>query len=547
MKRTHKIKNSIFLCLLVFISMLTFLTITVKADDDKEYTVDNAEFVAMLQENGDAVITEKWDVNYISGSFTRFYKDIVCIKSELEGYENIYFNEATINGTKAGESSALDREDGNYYFERKTSKITHTIHWFKQAENEKVHYEATYVLKGVVKATDDGKAVFCYRFIGKDFPKTVGHTKTTIVVPEGTGITVRLGQDDIVSQNENTIVFEADDVIGMLRYEVIMDENVFDKLTFVPMKTVIKNENHDPISLGDIFSRIGQVLVAAAVIWFCVRSVVVSCRNHMIERKIVKNPYILKETASVFEANNISPLLLKTLVGERINEHWTKIFDLAILDMARRGTAVIAKENFSFNLEMDGNHTVIDYDKMFCNLVRNFAKSWQEEGHEVFMFSTLTELMGDDARRDLFREGLIDFYDSYCELAVNSDGFKNTISSIGKRKIKKMLNTWRYGANYLKIGTDNESCYALCDRNGTIDYYSLMLFTFCDRRNTIDKKSVSGSEYSDFLFAAAFYDTCLEKGPGSFLGYDSGDGDSGSSGCGGCGSGCGGCGGGGAD
>ena len=63
------------LCLLVPF-MVVFLMHPVRVyADDKEYKVDSAEFEVEYEPDGTAVITEKWAVTYISGNFTRFYRN----------------------------------------------------------------------------------------------------------------------------------------------------------------------------------------------------------------------------------------------------------------------------------------------------------------------------------------------------------------------------------------------------------------------------------------------------------------------------------------
>ena len=66
--------------------MLMIPVISVNADSMK-YQADSAEFTAVLDEYGDALITEEWNITYTEGSFTRFYKEI---KSQSTGIYKKY-------------------------------------------------------------------------------------------------------------------------------------------------------------------------------------------------------------------------------------------------------------------------------------------------------------------------------------------------------------------------------------------------------------------------------------------------------------------------
>lgn len=135
---------------------------------DKEYNISNAVFTAELQENGDAIITEYWTVNYTKGDFTKFYKDIYTNLPILEQFDDIEVMSCLINGTDAiATNNTTERKENTYYFEKNSD--TDTIHWFKPASNETIiHYEIKYKLTNVVKQVDNN-ALFCYRFIGANF------------------------------------------------------------------------------------------------------------------------------------------------------------------------------------------------------------------------------------------------------------------------------------------------------------------------------------------------------------------------------------------
>lgn len=59
---------------LITIAFTFILLIPIKAEA-KDYSIDEADFYVDIQENGDAVVTEKWSLDF-DGQYSRFYKDI---------------------------------------------------------------------------------------------------------------------------------------------------------------------------------------------------------------------------------------------------------------------------------------------------------------------------------------------------------------------------------------------------------------------------------------------------------------------------------------
>ena len=118
--------------------------------DDKQYQINSADFTIELETNGDAVITEEWQVQYVRGSFTRFYKDIFYdSSSQLEYIRDVQVQSCSINGREAAAQNNTDRNDGHYYLEKNAAG--YTIHWFQAAENQTVQYAVTYRIPGAVK------------------------------------------------------------------------------------------------------------------------------------------------------------------------------------------------------------------------------------------------------------------------------------------------------------------------------------------------------------------------------------------------------------
>ncbi|MBP0978942.1 MAG: hypothetical protein J6P89_12335, partial [Oscillospiraceae bacterium] len=136
--------------------------------DDKKYEVRGAEFHVSFTGDGDAIICETFEVEFIRGQFSRFYKDIYNPDNKLEFIQDLEVLDVKINGNEADEQFTADRNDGRYLFE--TSSDRYTINWFQHASNETVKYEITYNVENAVKINENNRAVFAFRLIGQNFP-----------------------------------------------------------------------------------------------------------------------------------------------------------------------------------------------------------------------------------------------------------------------------------------------------------------------------------------------------------------------------------------
>lgn len=152
------------------------------AGGTKEYSIKSADFDIRLNEDGSARVTEKWNVKYETGRFTRFYKDIYKISAGNEAFEKADDFSVKIDGKECKKGTASKRDDYTYAVENNSDTIT--ISCFKNSSKVERTYEISYVLKNVVK-TDGKDWYFIYRVIGKNFEKTVPNISVSIYAPEG--------------------------------------------------------------------------------------------------------------------------------------------------------------------------------------------------------------------------------------------------------------------------------------------------------------------------------------------------------------------------
>lgn len=496
--------------------------------DDKEYSVEYAEFIADIQENGDAIITEKWTVDFKKGDFTRFYKDIYKMTTELEQFDDIEVIGATINGKDAEATWSIDRVDYHYFFEKNQSSDTDTIHWFLHAKNETVRYEIQYVLKGVVKETDDDMALFCYRFIGKNFPVTVKTTSTTIIAPNNSPIDVRYSATNDYYTGRNGITFNTGAVKGMLKYNVCMDSRAFYGLKYVPLDTIKKNEKKDPLTEDDIFGFIAKGCLGTLFggIVLLISKAIYNSRR--IKRMYKNNPDFLNEIVEKYERYNISTLLLAKISKVSIEAHWTVLFDIALLDMVRRGKAEICSDYFAIH---QGVGVPDRYDLVFENILKHHIELCSMDGKEVFRFDALTAVLQDSKRRTAFEHEIRNMYRNYYAEELRSERVKQVIDYLGKKNIKKDMMLFKHAVKYLNIHMDGGSCFSYADRNKTITYYIIAQYIFGYKKNA----ELNAEEYG--------YDSYFYYVDNTIYYSSSGSGCSSCSSC----SSCSGCGGGGAD
>ena len=146
--RKTTLKRHIFSVFALLLLVMLMQPLTAFAAD-KEYRVDSADFRVSFANNGDANITEIWNVTYTKGSFTRFYKDIYNAFNKLEYIPDIQVQSAQINGTDAVQQYNAERNDGHFFFQKDADK--YTIHWYQSAANETVQYQINYVIPGALK------------------------------------------------------------------------------------------------------------------------------------------------------------------------------------------------------------------------------------------------------------------------------------------------------------------------------------------------------------------------------------------------------------
>lgn len=550
----NKIKAFVFLML--FSLILSFSFITAKAED-KEYTVDNASFEVFFDEdNGDATIVEEWDVNYIKGDFTRFYKDINRPLNQLEYYDDIDILKVSINGKESVESTKLDRVHNHYYFENSKKNIIGTMHWFYEASNETVHYKVVYNINNIVKINKDNEAVFCYRLIGDNFPKTVGNVSVTLHMDEDY-------IDDIVLSkgyyefDSDTVVMNAEDVNGIYKVNVSMDPTYFDELIRVKDVKVPKTFKFD----WDQFAIVVVFLPFVLFIVYRIFSVIISGIYKIIGSILInKNPNIFRDAAARIEALNLPyPIYMSIPKRRECAKNPYLLFYMQIFDLCRRNRAYINNDEIGVLYLNYGNNTFVDMmDQEFCKFLSSYSKFPVVNNYIIINFNSLKSLLAYSIfESKKFKKMLKKWHKTYKKNYKNSIEFNNFKRSGLYKSYKKDINLW------YRFGTGKAGAVSLFEtliayrRNGYIDTYMILsLITnyllYYYKPSEInyysDDSDVDIEDSSDYYaMCNNYYMFCITFDD-QFIRSHSSNGSSGSgcSSCSSCSS-CSGCGGGGAD
>jgi len=208
----------------VFVILCIFMMPITAFAEEKDYSIPSADFEVEIGNDGTVNVTEKWEVSYTSGDFTRFYKDIYRLVPEEEKFS---LDEGSMKVSIDGKECApvdniIDREDYTFCLEK--SENAYTVSCFLASSHMDREYQISYTINDAVKIVDGEYYLVTFRLIGADFPKTVGRVSACFTAPEGAAAEVRNGQyfDTLVSEG-NTVKVEAQNWKGVFKVKVRID------------------------------------------------------------------------------------------------------------------------------------------------------------------------------------------------------------------------------------------------------------------------------------------------------------------------------------
>lgn len=479
--------------------------IYIKASDT-EYDIESAEFIVNLDENGNAEVKEKWNLNFKKGDFTRFKVSRLINPNELENFDEIQFKGFKNNNSQCFETKDIEkRPEGTYSITKSDDLIEYA--WYFRANNEKLILEDNYKLTNLVKYTDSGYALFCYRFIGKDFEKDIDNLKITINMPSKGNIEVRHDSEMPYKIFDNRVELNKSYGSGMVKINVAMDRSMFsNNIGYISEETL--NKIYESEKLKEEFIYMFFIVISAIlitlIIWISYR--------YFKKVKLAKDDEYVKSAVNKLINDSITPYEFSRLCG--VYRVYFNEFKLIFLDLLRRDVLRIIEDKIYMNYNLI--YDLKDYEIEVFDLLYESKKT--DEDISFISMDDLLNIMKDN--------------DKIIDVMCKCDSQR--IESYRKEN-KKIIDV-------LKI------------------YYKKYALGYSRDIEEVIKKYLSGNliELENLYYMASIVDTTSVKEDADYessvwgymnfhsLYYIDNSSDSNSSGCAGCSS-CSGCGGGGAD
>lgn len=509
--------------------------------DDKEYRVDKVEFRVLLEENGSAKIIESWTVTFEKGSFTRFSKDIYNPNNQLEYIKELHVGKARINGVDAVYQKNMDRIDGHYTVQMESDR--YSINWFQSAQNETVTYEIGYVIDNAVKLDENNRASFCYRFIGENFPESVGNVTATIVMPKKDN-TVNYNLSDGEGKVKGTdLIFNTKNHYGMYKVRLDMSPEGFGDLKRVIDVKVpgsVTRSSGDDLGTSVIF-----IVFFGIVAFFVIGSTPAALLSKKrVSRMLIKDPLCFKDSAKRIDSYNIpyAWYLLKPFIKRSSIQTYGTLFFVEIFDLCNKGLLSVTSEGLKVNTSSGSgswDKLQVNMDRSFIDMVcRNFVVSYDLDGRMIPFSGIESKLSKQSYDHTIFNE-MIKWAKEY-ESQIKTSTLYMQLESEGRLEpLKNDLNFWHKNGAYADYNIEAYDCISTILRTGNIDNFTVLMMIYSRMA-----RRVSSSHPDDSMNTFVCYiDSCMHTSArDSSSGYSGG----GCSSCSSCSS-CSGCGGGGAD
>lgn len=501
---------------------------------EKSYTIDNFDANVSFDYNGDAYITEKWTLTF-DGEYSRFYKDFRLYDlTTVEDFDNFEISSVKINDVSCeyiGDELNDSRPSYTFYFYE--SGDNYTLQWNYPVKDSTVTYEIDYKLENVVKLSEENpdNAIFCYRFVGKNFDKNI---KTAVITVENPGKTpIEIGYstkkvDATEENNKMTIKFENSS--GLVKFNLHLDSSAFSSKLITTNKKDTKAFNNREGSRSDEFENFFDwffiTIIFIIPILVMIRYIVEDKKDRKMYTKLRDNSNLLYEKLQLLENNGVHPLAvidsvlttprLRAEIGwliYRCNLHRVddKLFLVNmdnLLDDERRLLDVLYREHQTLNGEW-----FIDKDNLSYILESSSLKS------------SIARYISNLAS------------ENYRKACNKNKEIKKTIKEI--RTYFTM--DYVYGIDYISSWLDSD------DKLSYMDIYSGSYLEIIRSAYITSKENIVKHQYpSDMLCVLDFDDILDDEVVKDCISSASGHDSSSGSSCSSCSS-CSGCGGGGAD
>ncbi len=324
------------------LSLLVLAVLPAAASEDKSYVINSVDFYVSFDEAGNAYITEDWNVSY-SGSFTRLYKDIhYADLPVIEQYSDIFVTNVTINGEAAYFSEYPENREPNSFCFTKSSE-NYTIQWNYPATDETVRYSISYILKDAVTVTDENRAIFCYRFIGKSFEHSIENSTIHYINPTGQDMEMRFCNRDMITMfpdgNKEMVLMTTFSYTGLLKANVNMDGTYFSQATKrVDASSVASEEKKDEreAELEDTVLGIICSVASFSIIGVIVTGISKSIITRKL-KKLAEDPQEVWQATQLLIREKVSPTYVLAKYRTTSGLVYSKLFLSQILYMILAG------------------------------------------------------------------------------------------------------------------------------------------------------------------------------------------------------------------
>ena len=535
-------KQIIIICVLLIL-LLTGLLIATQA---KEYSIKSADFKVQILKNGDAKVTETWTVNFTKGKFTRFYISRYLKLPEAEKFSDIEYHYFMVNDQVCTLNNSNQRTPFTYNI--KTTEENETYTWYIDAQNEELIFEVQYTLKDIVKHVNDRKNTpeFCYRFVGKNFEKTIENLTIEIYLPKKCEMEV--SSTLYHRQVEGNVAkFSARNFSGLAKVTLSIPKEVFSETLPVAIES-------EPVSSLPSIDKIGRLLLK--ILTVCLNIIIITFVffrplkdkvtniQHSHLKELAKDTQLIESILNHFTSLNITPVEYNKIVCGLCTE--MNVFRLILLELIRR--RIIFFDQNNLHIDITKNSSLKAYENEFLNTLLKIMP-FKDQNHEKSI--SLSEFLNS-------------IINEHLTIAYSMEKIWEMIADI----LKNIDPFLKDGAITLAAYLEQRSAKFPCNTFEVLQYYEnnqsidlIALYYFATISTTSNLKALSEFKPVEHVTMHEFYYTlaCLleaaapKSNPYASFSSDSAFGCSVSSGCGGGGagcsgcSGCSGCGGGGAD
>lgn len=219
-------------CMLAMLMVLVLVVPKPVSAASQSYSIVSADFDITLSEDGDAIVTETWVLDFKSGDFTRFSKQIYrgSDMADYEGADYAQYYYFYIDGEPVHQTeNTASRPDRTWGLVETEDNIE--LNWYMNIHSpRRVEFKCKYILVNTIYQLADGNAVFAYRVVGAKFDKVIDNTTVTVHLPGESGQIKNYSGLPTVEVGKDSISLHQGSHSGLQKVIVTMDRSLFGEI-----------------------------------------------------------------------------------------------------------------------------------------------------------------------------------------------------------------------------------------------------------------------------------------------------------------------------